>query len=139
MSFAANEAINGLYGKVYDENGKEIQGAQEFEAVVEFEKAQIKQAGVLMTGNKVMGASGSGSLKIVKLDTRLQNKIATNPTGKYNFLGKLADPTARGEEGIMLYGVSFDSVQLMSFKLGEVVECDFDFTFDDFKYTKTID
>lgn len=138
MSFAANEVINGLYGKVYDENGKEIQGTQEFEANVEFEKSEIKIAGVFMTANKVMGGKGSGSMKLLKLDTRLQKKIADSPTAKYNYAGKLADPTAKGEEGVLLIGLSFDAVPLMGFSLGELGEVELDYTFDDYRYTKTI-
>ena len=42
--FEANEAINGLYGFVYDENGVQVQETQSFESSVEFEKEAIKQA-----------------------------------------------------------------------------------------------
>jgi len=139
MAFEANEVINGLYGQVYDENGKDIQGTQEFEANVEFEKGEIKQAGVFMTANKVLGGKGSGSMKLHKLDTRLQKKIADSPTGKYNYMGKLADPTAKGEEAVLLIGVSFDSLPLMGYAIGELGEIDLDFTFDDYRYTQTIE
>jgi len=139
MSFEANEAINGLYGKAYDESGKEIQGTQEFEASVEFEKEDIKQAGVFMTGHKVMGGSGKGSMKILKLDSRLQKKVLENPTVKFNYIGKLADPTARGEESVLLIGVSFDGAPLMGYSMGALVEVDLDFTFDSYRYLQSID
>lgn len=137
--FDENKVINGLYGRVYDENGKEIQGTQEFESNVEFEKAEIKQAGKFMTGNKVMGGKGTGSMKLLKLDTRLQKKVAESPTAKYNYMGKLADPTAAGEEAVLLIGVSFDSVPLQTWELGELAEVELEFTFDDYRYVKTID
>lgn len=38
----------------------------------------------------------------------------------------------------MFIGVSFDSAQLMNFELGELGEIEMDFTFDDFKYLKSI-
>lgn len=44
----------------------------------------------------------------------------------------------KGEEYIMFIGVSFDSAQLMNFELGELGEIEMDFTFDDFKYLKSI-
>lgn len=137
--YDVNEHINGLYGKVYDENGQEMQGTQEFEGNVEFEKEEIKTAGKFMKGHKVMGGSGSGSMNILKLDSRLQKKIAENPTAKYNYVGKLADPTARGEEAVLFMGVSFDGVPLMGYKLGELVEVDLDFTFDDYRYLNDIE
>jgi hypothetical protein len=138
-NYDANEVINGLHGHVYDENGQELSATQEFEAVVEFEKESVKMAGKFMAGHKVMGGEGSGSIMFYKIDSRLQKKIADNPTAKYNYVGKLADPTARGEESVLLIGVSFDSVPLMGYSLGELVEVELDFTFDDYRYLETID
>lgn len=136
--FDANEVINGLYGYVYDENGKQMQETKGFEANVDYDKEEVLQAGKLMKGHKVMTASGSGTITAHKVDSRLSRKAADNPHAKYNFSAKLADPTARGEEYIMFIGVSFDSAQLMSFELGELLEVEMDFTFDDFKYMKSI-
>ena len=65
--------------------------------------------------------------------------IHEDPTAKYNYIGKLADPTAKGEEAVMYKGVSFDSVELTKYELGAIVEAEFPFTFDDFEYIKTID
>lgn len=138
-SYDVNEHINGLYGFVYDENGKEIQGTQEFTADVEFDKEKIKQAGKFMVGNKITGASGKGSMNILKLDTVLQKKILSNPMQKYNFMGKLADPTARGEEAVLVKGVCFDGAPLIGFKIKDLVEIDLDFTFDDYSFIKTIE
>ena len=137
--FEANEVINGLYGKVYDENGKQLDSTQEFEANVEFEKEAIKVPGKFLDSHKVMGGSGSGSTRFLKLDSRLQKKIAENPTEKYNYVGKLADPTARGEEAILFIGVSFDGAPLMGFAMGELAEVELDFTFDDFRYLDAIE
>ncbi len=137
--YDANEVMNGLYGYCYDENGQQLQSTQSFEAIVEFEKEAVKQAGKFLDSHKVMGGSGSGTLMIHKLDSRLQKKIADDPTAKYNYIGKLADPTAKGEEAVMYKGVSFDSVELTKYELGAIVEAEFPFTFDDFEYIKTID
>ena len=137
--FDANEVINGLYGYVYDHNGRQMQETKSFEANVEYDKEEVQQAGRLMKGHKVMAASGTGSIGAHKLDSRLARMAADNPHAKYNFSAKLADPTARGEEYIMFIGVSFDSAQLMAFELGELGEVEMDFTFDDFEYLKSTD
>lgn len=137
--YDVNDVINGLYGYCYDEDGQQIQSAQSFETTVEFEKEAIKQAGKFMDSHKVMSGSGSGTMTIHKLDSRLQRKVAENPTAKYNYIGKLADPTARGEEAIMYKGVSFDSVELTKYELGAIVDAEFPFTFDDYEYINSID
>lgn len=139
MSFESNKVINGLYGKVFDENGRQLSSAQEFEANLEFEKEEIKIPGKLMAGHKVLGASGSGSVMFLKLDSRLQRKIAENPAAKYNYMAELADPTAAGEEAILFTGVSFDGTPLIGFTLGEITEVELDFTFDDYRYIDSID
>ena len=39
--FDANEVINGLYGYVYDENGKQMQETKAFEANVDYDKEEV--------------------------------------------------------------------------------------------------
>ncbi|EIW19912.1 MULTISPECIES: phage tail tube protein [Pelosinus] len=136
--YEVNDVINGLYGFVYDENGQELSTTQEFEAGIDFEKQEIKQAGKFLTSHKVTGGTGKGSINQLKVDSRLVSKIAADPTGKYTYIGKLADPTARGEEAIMFSGLSFDSAPLIGWKLGDLVEMDVDFTFDNFRYLTSI-
>lgn len=139
MAFDSNEVINGRYGYLYDEDGRQMTTTQEFEAVVEFDKEEIDQAGEFMKGHKVMGGNGTGSITQLKITSRLQKKIAENPTEKYNYIGKLADPTAKGEEAILFKRVSFDAAPLMNYSVGELVEVDLDFTFEDYKYQDDID
>ena len=136
--FDVNEVINGLYGFVYDNDGRQIQETKAFEANVEYNKEAVLQAGKLMEGHKVMSASGAGSITAHKVDSRLSRMAADNPHEKYNLSSKLADPTSRGEEYIMFKGVSFDSAQLVAFELGELGEVEMDFTFDDYEYLKSI-
>ena len=137
--YDVNDVINGLYGYCYDENGQQVQSTQSFETTIEYEKEALKQAGKFLDSHKVMSGSGSGTMTIHKLGSRLQRKIAENPTAKYNYIGKLADPTSKGEEAIMYKGVSFDSVELTKYELGAVVEAEFPFTFDDFEYINSIE
>ena len=132
------DVINGLYGFLYNENGKEMSTTQEAEANVEFEKVDVKQAGKFMVGKKVVGGSGTGSFTYLKVTSELQKKIAENPTAKYNYIMKLADPTVNGEEAVLLKGVSFDAVPLAAYSLGELVEVSLDFTFEDYQYLDNI-
>jgi hypothetical protein len=134
-----NEIINGRYGHLYDENGQENQTVQEFEANVELDKEEIILPGQFMKANKVMGGKGTGSMTFLKIDSRLQAKIAASPTAKFVYRGQLADPTSRGEEAVMLRGVSFDSIPLMHYAMDSNVEVEVDFTFDDYAYLQTIE
>jgi hypothetical protein len=134
-----NKVINGLYGFVYDENGRELDTTQEFEVKDEFEKKEIKLPGEFHTKHKVMGGKITGKVKFLKVDSRLQKKIADNPAAKFNYIGKLADPNADGQEAVVLRGVSFDSNPIMAYKLGESVEIDVNFTADDYDYLDSID
>lgn len=137
--FETNEVINGLYGFVYDENGQQLQTTQEFEAGVEFSKDEVPIAGKFLKAHKVTGGTASGSLSTKKIDSRLQKKIGENPTAKYNYIGKLKDPTARGEEAVLFKGVSFNGVDILKFSLNELTDVELDFTFDDYEYLEHIE
>lgn len=137
--YDGNEVVNGLYGAVYNENGEKLQSTQEFETNVEYNKEEVPIPGQFMVSHKVMNGVGTGSMMFHKLDSRLQRQIAENPHGKYNYIGKLNDPTSRGEEAILYTGVSFDAAPLMSWSMNEMVEVEVEFTFDNFRYTAWID
>lgn len=133
------EPINGLYGKLYDENGEQVQMTQEFESNLEFEKTEYTIPGKFMKSHVVMSGTGSGSLTILKVDSRLQRKIAENPLEKYNYIGKLTKPTAAGEEAVLYIGVSFDGTSLLNYSVEDLVEVDLDYTFDDYRYITSMD
>lgn len=136
--YDANEIINGLYGSLYDENGQQLQSTQEFETSLEFNKEEKTIPGKLMKGHKVTSATGTGSATLDHVDTRLQRKIAENPVAKYNYIGKLADPTSRGEEAVLYIGVSFDGTPLLGYNVEELGQIELDFTFDDFRFLNSI-
>jgi hypothetical protein len=138
--FNANEVINGRYGFLFDENGKEMQTTQEMEAGVELQKAEIPQAGVFYTAHKVSGGKITGKVTMLKVDSRLQKKVADDPTAKFNYLAQLKDPTARGEEAVLLKGVSFDNIDLIKYAVEEPkTAVEMNFTADGFEYKETID
>lgn len=133
-----SEPINGLFGKLFDEDGNQVQLTQEFESNLEYEKESYIVPGKFLKSHKVLNGEGSGSFSVLKADSRLQKKIATNPFAKYNYIGKLAEPGPRGEEAVLYTGVSFDGTALLGYNVEEMVEADFDFTFDDFRYISTM-
>lgn len=132
------EPINGLYGTVYDEDGAQVQMTQEFESDLEYEKVEYTVPGKFLKSHKVVSGSASGSTTLLKVDSRLQRKIAENPTAKYNYIGKLKEPTVDGEEAILYQGVSFDGTPLLGFNVEDLVEVSLDFTFDNFRYLSSM-
>lgn len=138
MTLNANKVINGTFGYVYDENGKQLQSAQEFEAVIEYDKEEITIPGRLLKGHKVTGATGTGSMMLLHIDTKLQKKVADNPTAKYTYVGMLKDPANGGTQRVILGGVSFDGAQLLAFSMGELGEIELNFTFESYKFTHTV-
>jgi glutamate synthase domain-containing protein 3 len=130
--------MNGRYGFLYDEDGRQLQATQEFEASVELKKEEIQQAGKFLSSHKVTGGSGKGKVKLHKCDSRIQTKISVNPYAKYNYMAKLDDPAAKGAESVILIGVSFDAIPLQKWALGELTDIELDFTFDDYEYKDTV-
>ena len=139
MEYNANEVINGLYGKLFDDTGVQLQDTQNFEVADEFEKVDIKVPGQFHTSSKVMSGKLSGKITMNKRDSRLQKKILENPTDKYQYIGKLQDPDAKGNEAVLLKGVSFDGSDIMKWALGELTTAELAFTCDDVSYTEWID
>ena len=130
----AKDPINGLFGKLFDETGAQVQLTQEFESDLEYEKEAFTVPGKFLKSHKVLNGEGAGSFTILKTDSRLQKKIAENPFAKYNYIGRLKEPGPSGEEAILFTGVSFDGTSLLKYNVEEMVELDFDFTFDDFRF-----
>ncbi|MCM3789423.1 phage tail tube protein [Domibacillus indicus] len=126
--------INGLFGFLYDEEGDQVQGTQEFESTAEFEKQEYLIPGKFYKKHEVLNGTISGSATILKMDSRLQKKIFENPEAKYNYIGKLKRPGPNGEEAILYKGVSFDGTPLLGYSLEELVEFDLDWTADDAEY-----
>lgn len=133
-----NKIINGTYGFLFDEDGRELDTTQEFEVKDEYEKKEVKLPGEFHSKHKVMGGKVTGKIKFSKIDSRLQRKIGENPTAKFNYIAELADPNADGTEAILIRGVSFDANPIMSYKMGEMVEIDVNFTADGYEYKDSI-
>lgn len=139
MSYTGNDVINGLFGKLYDENGDQLQSTQEFEATEEFDKTDVIIPGKRRKSSKITGSKVSGKFTLDHIDTRLQKKVAENPTAKYNYIGRLEDPDVDGKEAVLFKGVSFDAVPIINWKVGEKGQREFAFTADDYEFTDAIE
>lgn len=137
----ATEVMSGTFGEVWL-NGEFLAEVKAFQAKVEFKKEEISRVGAMMSGHKIMGMSGTGSMTIYKIDSKLGRLLyKTAKEGKVPdvvIIAKLNDPDARGAERVSVKGVSFDNLTLMNFEVGTVTEIEAPFTFDDFEYLDQI-
>ena len=66
MAFNAKGVMNGTHGLLWI-NDKEIGEVKSFQVKVEFQKEEIKMAGVMATDTKYMGYTVKGSLSLHKI------------------------------------------------------------------------
>lgn len=137
----ATEVISGTFGEVWL-NGEYVAEVRAFQAKVEFKKEEVPRVGVMMSGHKIMGMSGNGSIKMYKIDSKLGKLLTkTAKEGKVPdvvIITKLNDPDARGSERVAIKGVSFNDLTLADWEVGSITEIEATFTFDDFDYLDQI-
>lgn len=131
--------VRGKYGGVIDPTGRQILEVTEFEAKIKFDKKKIERANAFMEGNRIMGASGSGKMKVyLTADTwQLTKDILNNPDNLLTLIGELHDPdeyVGAANSQVAIKNISFDEVTLAAFKTKDVIERDFPFTFDSFEF-----
>ena len=137
----SSRVINGTWGEVWI-NDDVVGGLVSMQAKIAFDKSDIKQCGAFMTGSKVTGGKGTGSIKVLKSDSKniLRMQNATNGSvPNCTIMSNLADPDAFGSERIMLTGVSFDDVTLADYEAGTEGNVEMPFTFDNYELLDSIE
>jgi hypothetical protein len=130
----ATRTMNGSFGQVFDANGKWLTNVKSAEATVEITKEEIQRAGTRWVGHKVTGLKGTGTISGYKITTEMIEAIgiiADDRKGAFvtELIFKLADPEAYGAMRVRLKGVQFDSIPLLKYELGQIVEEELPFTF----------
>jgi len=139
MTLDATKVINGSFGKMFHD-GEWLTNVTQAEATVEISKEEIRRAGTRWVGHKVTALTGSGSMTGYKITHDLAKKIAQVADDKQTpfvteLIMKLDDPeNHEGKTYIRLKGVQFDSIPLLQYEVGEIVEEETPFTFSGFEY-----
>lgn len=134
----ANDAISGKEGTAFMTiNGRNIElfYLKNIDATIEFTKTEVPALGQRMVQQKIIGASGSGSMTIHKITSEFA-KIAID----YVKSGKIpsvtikitnADKqTAAGRQTTILKDVLFDTISIAKLDIeAETLDEDVDFTF----------
>jgi hypothetical protein len=141
-SIDAKRVINGTYGEVWLNDDK-VAEAKGLEAIIEINKEDINLPRQLGTDQKMIGWSGSGTLKLNKVFTRigkaLTEQLKAGKDTRFTIVSKLKDPDSYGAERVAIKGVSFDSLTLANWETGSITESEEPFTFTDFDYIDEID
>jgi len=119
MKPKANEVINGSYGTVWV-NGELWAEVDGFEAKVTVTYEDVNFANEPGTFKKATGWNSDGNMTIKKIYSRVQRAMAANVKKgiypRFEFVGKVADPDARGAERVALHDVTISEFMLLKFE-----------------------
>lgn len=138
----APDTISGKEGRAYAKingNNEELFFAKAIEANIEKSKSEVKSIGKRMTGHKVTGLNGTGSMTMYYLTPLFRNLLAEyKKTGVdlyFDLVVENDDPTSSaGKQTVLLIGCNLDSTVLAKLDgdSDDPLEEDADFTFEDF-------
>jgi hypothetical protein len=138
----APDTISGKEGRAYAKingNNEELFFAKSVEANVDKNKSEVKSIGKRMTGHKVTGLNGTGSMTLYYLTPLFRSMIADyKKTGVdlyFDMVIENEDPqSSAGKQSILLMGCNIDSTVLAKLDgdSDDPLEEDADFTFEDF-------
>lgn len=139
----APDAISGKEGRAYAKikgNNEELFFAKSIEATVEKTKSEIKAIGKRMTGHKVTGLNGTGSMTLHYLSPIFRSILAdykrTGVDLYFDLVVENDDPaSAAGRQTVLLMGCNLDATILTKLDgdSDDPLEEDADFTFEDFE------
>lgn len=131
----AKKVMYGTYGDMWID-GDKIAEVEELKATLSADKVEVKMAGYMTKGYKVVGYTGKGSFKVHKVSSYFIKKLAPSiKQGKQvtcTIISKVADPDSVGTERVSITGVLIDSVDLVNWSIGKIGEESYNFTFEDY-------
>ncbi|MEH7521686.1 phage tail tube protein [Bacillus sp. JJ1503] len=135
----ASKTLNGSFGKMFHD-GEWLTNVTQAEATGDITKEEISRAGTRVKGHKVTSIVYSGSMTGYKITSALSKRIAQiadDSQGSFvtELVMKLDDPENRdGKTWVRLKGVQFDSIPILKYEVGSIVEEETPFTFSGFEY-----
>ena len=137
-----NRTITGAYGELWLDNEK-VADLKSIEAKISADRTDVQLG--LSVDSKITGLKGEGTLTIYKVYTRGKKILENWAKGKdtrSRIVTSIKDPDSlRGqEERVSIDNVWFNSIDLVKFSRGEIVEEEipFGFTPSDVKYENSI-
>lgn len=133
--------LNGTYGEVWLDGDyvAEVTGLQ---AKIALKKETVNMCGDMADKQKVIGWSGTGSLKFKKVFSRMAIKmkqiLKEGKDVRFVIISKLDDPDSYGAERVVIRDVSFDDLLLADWSVNASGNIEAPFTFSDYDYLDSI-
>ncbi|KNF07170.1 protein of unknown function DUF2001 [Gottschalkia purinilytica] len=142
MTLNPNRVVSGTFGSVWMD-GEYAEECFGLEARIEINKEEVPICGRIMQGHKMMGASGTGTIRFHKVNSRMAKKLSDALKTGYNpeieILSELNDPASYGAERVLIKGITFDDLTLANWEANARGEIECPFTFMDWEYLDTVD
>ena len=140
-SYETKKVINGTFGSIWIDS-EMINECYGLKATIEIKRENVKVCGDLWEHNKMVGASGKGSIKMNRVTTRFMDKVySVIETGKdcrCEIQSMLADPDALGRETVVLKDVTFDELAIQDWEAATPGTYEIPFSFTGLTYMDRI-
>lgn len=138
---SAKRVISGTYGGVWLD-GEKVAECTACQGKLQKNKETIQLCGQFIADTKAMGASGTGSLTLFKVDSGMIQKQLELQDGvdrRFTVVSNLRDPDSWGAERVAFYNVSFDDLTLADWQAGATGKVTAPFTFTRFELLDVIE
>ena len=139
---SAKRVMSGTWGQVWLDS-EYVAEVYKFSAKISYNKEKISRCGQMADDQKVTGYSGTGSMGMRKINSRMGilmgEKIRDGQDLRFTIIAKLADPDAYGQERIRLQNVSFDDLTLADWEANSPGSIEAPFTFTDYDFLDQVE
>ena len=135
----SRKVINGSLCKVYHD-GEWLTNATGLEIVAEINYEDVPRAGTRKLGKKATTIDMTGTLTGLKVNhnlVRAISQIMDDGQGAFitELLAQIDDPEATDARGfIRVKGVQFNTIPILNYEHGSIVEEELPFVYDDFEF-----
>ncbi len=126
----AKRIMSGTWSEIWLD-GEEVGEAYGFQAKVGANREKVQLCGNIWEDSKLMSVSGTGTMRIYKVNSRMSIKVADalakGIDPEFTIVEKQNDPDADGQERVAVKRVRFDDATLADWEAGQIgkVECPF--------------
>lgn len=139
---AANRVMSGTWGEVWLD-GDYVGECFGLQAKISYTKEDVRFCGQMSIDKKVTGYSGTGSLRMHKVNSRMAETIGGDIRNgrdrRFTIISKLDDPDSYGAERVVLKNVSFDDLTLADWEVGQNGRIESPFTFTDYEFLDRVE